>query len=268
MGKKSDRVKRQPMGLARKIILMICLIVFCGSAAYIGLYVKDNTEAEKGFKAVTEKKENGLEEVYLENPDTVGWIEIEGTKINYPVMQTVGDPEFYLRKDFEKSYSDAGTPFMDAMSSIGEGSGSYRDGRGTWNWFIYGHNMKFGTMFHDLLEYDSYDFWKEHKTLRLDVITEGGDSADDIEVEEGEYEILACAYSKIREVNSEGFRYYAYPGYNDRESFDEFVAGIKKESCYDTGITPEYGDQLVTLSTCAYHTDEGRFYMVARKVDR
>ena len=76
---------------------------------------------------------------------------------------------------------------------------------------------------------------------------------------------MAACRSRIKEVDSKEFKYYQYPGYMDEKTFNDFVAGIKKESLYDTGIEPEYGNQLVTVSTCAYHTEEGRFYIVGRR---
>ena len=264
MGKEKVKKKRAPLGLGSWIVLLICGIVFCGSAAYLGLYAKDKIESENDFENLwTEVEDMGLEGVYLKNNDTVGWIEIEGTKINYPVMQTPEDPEYYLRRNFEKAYSESGTPFLDSTSRIGKGAGSYREGEGTWNWLIYGHNMKFGTMFHDLLEYDSRDFWEEHSTFTFRDIVSAGEGK--VVTEAGEYEIVAACRSRIKEKDSKEFKYYQYSGCMEEKTFNEFVAGIKKESLYDTGIEPEYGDQLVTVSTCAYHTEEGRFYIVGRK---
>ena len=264
MGEDKRKKKRAPMGLGSWIVLLLCGIVFCGSAAYLGLYAKDKVESEKDFEnLLAEVEDMGLEGAWEKNSDTVGWIEIEGTKINYPVMQTPEDPEYYLRRDFEEEYSESGTPFLDGESRIGKGAGSYNDGNGTWNWLIYGHNMKFGTMFHDLLEYDSRDFWEEHSTFTFEDIVSVKDGK--VVTEKGEYEIVAACRSRIKEKDSNEFKYYRYPGYMDRETFDDFVAGIKKESLYDTGIEPEYGDQLVTVSTCAYHTEEGRFYIVGRQ---
>ena len=264
MGKEKVKKKRAPLGLGSWIVLLICGIVFCGSAAYLGLYAKDKIESENDFENLwTEVEDMGLEGVYLKNNDTVGWIEIEGTKINYPVMQTPEDPEYYLRRNFEKAYSESGTPFLDSTSRIGKGAGSYREGEGTWNWLIYGHNMKFGTMFHDLLEYDSRDFWEKHSTFTFRDIVSAGEGK--VVTEAGEYEIVAACRSRIREKDSKEFKYYQYSGCMEEKTFNEFVAGIKKESLYDTGIEPEYGDQLVTVSTCAYHTEEGRFYIVGRK---
>ena len=262
----------------RKILIVICLIVFCGSGYYVFRYVFDNISAEKTLEQIAESKERGLEEVYAKNDDLVGWVEIEDTKIDYPVMQTAGgsgerDPEFYLHRDFNKESSESGTPFLDSYSSIAgatkvlnEKSGrTHIAGESTWNWLIYGHHMKFGTMFHDLMEFEDKSFWEEHRTFCFDRIDIGRDGSVS-EINE-EYEIIAAAYSKIYPDASKAFKYYTYAGDYDEESFDEFLSGIKAEACYDTGISASYGDQLVTLSTCAYHTDNGRFYVVGKRIE-
>ena len=244
--------KRQALGTVRMIILIICLMVFCGAAAYLGEYFLDNHKAQKGFGKIADiKAEVGLEDIYRQNPDTIGWVNVPDTKIDYPVMQTKDDPEFYLHRDFNKEDSVSGTPFLAADSNVGDS-----EGRGaTWNWLIYGHNMKSGTMFHDLLKFEDQEFWNSHRTFTLDVIRNG-------EVESCEFEIFAACRARILTKDEKGFRYYTYTGFTDEETFNEFVAGVQKQSLIDTGITPKFGDQLVTLSTCAYHTDEGRFYIV------
>ena len=196
--------------------------------------------------------------MYDQNSDFIGWIKVPDTKIDYPVMQTPDDPEFYLHRDFNKDYSASGTPFLDAASVVVP-----RDGKDvTWNWLIYGHNMNFGTMFHDLQKYDSKEFWEDHKTFTFNYYNPQTDVT-----ESGEYEIFAVSRSNIKPEDSDAFKYYKCAGFTDEENFDKYVAGVKSESSYETGITPEFGDQLVTLSTCAYHTKEGRFYIVGRRVE-
>lgn len=253
------------MALIRKIFIVICLMVFCGSAAYILHYVYLNMTAQKTISEVAESRSRGLAEVYAKNNDLVGWIYIEGTKIDYPVMQTTSDPEFYLHRDFNKEYSESGTPFVDSFSSIARATrvdGVISD-YSTWNWLLYGHHMKFGTMFHDLMKFEDKEFWEGHKTLEFDRIRI--DAEGNITEVDEDYEIIAAAYSQIYPKNSNAFKYYSYAGYYDEESFYDFIAGVKAEACYDTGLSATYGDQLVTLSTCAYHTNNGRFYIVAKR---
>ena len=252
---KKKKGKRQPIGLVRWILIIICAMVFCGSAAYLLLYSKDKVEAEKDFKQLRESSRD-LSTVYAQNSDLIGWVQVPDTRIDYPVMQTKDDPEFYLHRDFKKESSVSGTPFLDAASVV---LGSDEDI--TWNWLIYGHHMKFGTMFHDLLEYEDKEFWEGHKTFTFAVYDPETGKTDD-----GEYEVFAVSRSQIRAEDSSAFQYYQYAGLTSEEKFNEYVAGVKSEASYDTGITPEFGDQIVTLSTCAYHVKEGRFYIVGRRV--
>ena len=255
------RAKRAPLGLGRKIILVICLIVFMGSAGILLDYYLEGLRAQKALTDLGNN--NGAEdlvtdkgivigkyaELYKTNNDIIGWIKIDGTKIDYPVMQTLSDPEYYLHRDFNKEYSAAGTPFMDPHSDIF---------LPTSNFLIYGHNMKNGTMFHSLLKYDSQEFYEKHQTFKFDTIYKGG---------QGTYAVLAAGYSKIYPKDSNKFKYYEYSGIASEDSFNEYVAGVKALSVIDTGVTAKFGDQLVTLSTCAYHTDDGRFFVVGKKID-
>lgn len=259
--RKNKKGKRAPLGLGRKIVLVICLIVFLGSASvlldyYINGMREQNAFAElENMKAAQDlKTEKGTvigeyAELYKANSDIIGWVKIDDTKIDYPIMQTKNDPEHYLHLDFDEEYAASGTPFMDAGSDIFVP---------TSNFLIYGHNMKNGTMFHDLLKYENKDFYEAHKTFKFDTIYKGG---------QGEYQVIAAAYTKIYPKDSTKFKYYQHAGITTEAEFNEYVSGVKALSVYDTGVTAEYGDQLVTLSTCAYHTDDGRFFVVAKRVD-
>ncbi len=260
--KETRKRKKAPLGLGRKIILVICLIVFLGSAGVLLDYYINGLKEQNALTGLNDLKAAGQDlitdkgtvvaeyaELYKANSDIIGWVKIEGTKIDYPVMQTQNDPEYYLHRSFDEQSADSGTPFMDAASDIFVP---------TSNFLVYGHNMKNGTMFHDLLKYEKKDFYEEHKTFEFDTIYKGG---------QGKYEVIAAAYSKIYSKDSKKFKYYQYADITTEEEFNEYVSGIKALSIYDTGVTAEYGDQLVTLSTCAYHTDEGRFFVVAKRVD-
>lgn len=184
--------------------------------------------------------------LHQENPDLAGWVRIEDTKLDYPVMFTPEEPEYYLRRAFDKSDSLSGTPF------IGEGS-SVKSG----NVLIYGHKMKNGTMFSALLDYAQESFWKDHPLIQFDSL-----------YEESTYEVIGAFYSRAYYQNETGvFRYYQYPDFSNREQFEEYCQQVKASSLYDTGIEADYGDQLLTLSTCSYHVKEGRFVVVARKIN-
>ena len=250
------------MSLGRKIILVICIIVFVGAAGVLLNYfitgMREQQALEDLEKLKTDREDLKTDkgtvigkyvDLYLMNGDIIGWLEIEGTEVNYPVMWTPNDPEFYLRRNFNKEHATSGTPFMDAASDIFVP---------TSNFFIYGHNMKNGTMFHDIVKYEDRDFYEEHRTFKFDTIYKGG---------QGTYEVLAAGYSKIYPKDSKAFKYYQYAGIATESEFYEFVNGVKKLSAYDTGVTAEYGDQLVTLSTCTYNEEDGRFFVVAKRTD-
>lgn len=250
------------MSMGRKIVLVICLIVFIGSAGVLLDYFITGMRAQNAFEDLQKLKtmredlvtDKGTvigeyADLYLINSDIIGWVTVEDTNIDYPVMQTKSDPEYYLYRAFDKSDSSSGTPFMDAASDIFIP---------TSNFLIYGHHMKNGTMFHDLLEYADKEFYEKHKTFKFDTIYKGG---------QGTYEVIAAGYTQIYPTDSKEFKYYQYAGMTSQSDFNEYVKGVKAISEYDTGVIAEYGDQLVTLSTCAYHTDNGRFIVVGRRVD-
>ena len=183
--------------------------------------------------------------LYLENPDMVGWIQIEGTSIDYPVMQTPADPNYYLKHDFEKRYTDYGCPFMQADCDAIAPSD---------NLIIYGHNMKDGSMFADLAKYRSKDFRQAHKIVRFD--TALGSSA---------YEIFAVIHTTVQADTADAFPFYWFVDAASPEEFADYVSACKAQALYDTGISAEYGDKLLTLSTCDNITDDGRLLVIANK---
>ncbi len=246
------------MGIGAKILLVICLMVFCGSGYYLADYFLKAHQAQNGFSSLKELGIGGSEEdskhladldaLRQENGDLIGWLQVKDTKIDYPVMQTKDDPEFYLHRDFHRDYSDAGTPFMDAASDID---------LPTANWLIYGHHMRSGIMFHDLVKYGDKEFYDEHPTFLLETIKDDGPQV---------YQIIAACYSEVYPDDADVFKYYQYAGIESEEDFNIYVDNVKAMSAYETGETAVYGDQLVTLSTCAYHTDDGRFFVVGKRV--
>lgn len=187
-----------------------------------------------------------LTELYRQNSDLVGWIRVEDTNINYPVMQTVDNPNFYLKHGFDKEYTDYGCPYVQEDCDVQAPSD---------NIVIYGHNMKNGSMFAHLEKFKSEDFWKEHKTLAFNTLTE-----------KNEYEILAVFKTVVYTDNPDSFKYYRFTDADTPEEFTAFVDKCKELSLYDTGVKAEYGDKLITLSTCEYSNTNGRLVVVAKKV--
>ena len=184
--------------------------------------------------------------LYLENADMVGWIQIEGTSIDYPVMQTPADPNYYLKHDFEKNYTDYGCPFMQADCDALAPSD---------NLIIYGHNMKDGSMFADLAKYRNKDFWQAHKTVWFD--TELGSSA---------YEIFAVIHTTVQADAADAFLFYLFVDAASTEEFADYVSACQVRALYDTGMSAQYGDKLLTLSTCDNITDNGRWLVIAKRI--
>ena len=181
------------------------------------------------------------ETLFAQNNDFIGWIRIDGTNVNYPVMQTPNKPDFYLKHSFDKSYSDYGVPYIDEACMTGISN----------NLVIYGHHMNDGSMFADLCKYADADFCKEHPTITFDTLSGLGN-----------YEVVAAFKFN---TNRETFKYNEYT-LMDEDQFAEFMENVHARQRYDTGVTAEYGDQLLTLSTCEYTYANGRFVVVAKKV--
>jgi len=182
--------------------------------------------------------------LYLQNSDMVGWVTIEGTTINYPVMQTPDDPDYYLKHNFNEEYSDYGVPYVAGDCDVFQPSD---------NVIIYGHHIKNGKMFGALEDYKNQSFYEEHKIIRFDTLTQ-----------KAEYEIIAVFKTVVHSEN--GFAFYSFIHAADEDDFNAYVSKCKELSLYDTGVTAEYGDKLITLSTCEYSRQGNRLVVVAKKV--
>lgn len=185
-------------------------------------------------------------ELYQQNNDLIGWICIEDTKINYPVMQSVSNLDFYLKHGFDKGYTNYGCPYVGENCDVTKPSD---------NLIIYGHHMKDGSMFSNLEKFKNKDFWKEHKTIRFDSL-----------YEKQVYEVIAVFKTVVYTDSANEFRYYRFSDAETPEQFDEFIFKCKEKALYDTGVSAEYGDKLITLSTCEYSNANGRLVLVAKKV--
>ena len=184
-----------------------------------------------------------LQEQYEKNPDLAGWLTIPGTRIDYPVMYSPDEPERYLHANFEVSYSFAGLPFIDAACDPESG-----------NRIIYAHNMLDGSMFRTLLKYQQKDFWQRNPVISFNTL-----------YEEQEYEVVAAFYDKVYKKTDTNFKFYQFYDTSDQSRFDEAMAYYREHALYDTGVTAQCGDLFLTLVTCAYQTENGRFVVVARK---
>lgn len=184
--------------------------------------------------------------LHTRNKDMIGWLSIPACNIDTPVMQTPGNNEKYIYLGFDKHYSASGTPFMDVRCSVT---------KPTANWMIYGHNIAPGVMFTDLLKYRDEEFYRENPTFSFDTI-----------YEEGSWQIIA-AFNAVVSMEQD-FQYYAFFDAEDEERWEDFLQNCKAASLYDTGVTAEYGDQLITLSTCGKSTPtHERFAIIAKRIN-
>ena len=255
----------------KTIICTAAAVAFLGAAVFCGFkiyshyqQIDEQTEAFAEIAEVVENAEREEEppkdkdepvsegedilakykELYLQNEDMAGWIAVDGTTINYPVMQSKNSPNFYLKHNFEKQYSDLGVPYIQEDCNILESD----------NLVIYGHHIKGGRIFGALEDYKSKSFYEKHKTIQFDTLTE-----------QAEYEIIAVF--KTVAYSPQGYRYYDFVHAENEKEFAAYVAKCKELALYDTGVTAEYGDRLITLSTCEYSAQNGRLVVVAKKVD-
>ncbi len=207
----------------------------------------------------TAEKTEKMDEVYTLNEDSAGWIKIDGSVIDYPVMQTARDEQFYLNRDFNGNYSAYGCIIADTDSVIGTGTAAedYTDGtRPSTNIILHGHNMKNGTMFGGLDKYRDKGYEKSHSIIKFSSL-----------YEDREYEICAVFLSQVFKKNqTDVFKYYQFFNAGSEDEFNDFYDNIKKMSMYDTGVEASYGDEFITLSVCAYHVDNGRLVVVGKRI--
>lgn len=206
------------------------------------------TEAPSAEPTVTEVPAvaNPYAEYYLANEDMAGWLTIPGTVIDYPIMWTPRDENYYLYRDFNKKDNSNGCLILDTDSCLDPL---------TTNLIIHGHNMKSGAMFGDLTEYEDKDYYEEHKQIILHT-----------KKEQKNYEVIAVFRSQVFKKTDNVFKFYKFFQANTEAEFNDFYDNIKKLSLYDTGVTAEFGDHFITLSTCVYHVTNGRFVVVAKEV--
>ena len=181
-------------------------------------------------------------ELYELNDDFIGWIKIDNTQIDYPVMHTPDNEEYYLYRDFNKRNASSGTPFLDASNILGKDNQQY---------IIYSHNMRNGSMFKDLLNYKDVNFYKENTSFNFntkDIINQY---------------IIYAAFEIDVLIGNGHYDFYNYTNLDNEDDFNNFVSKTKELSIYDTGITPKYGDNILTLVTCENYTDSNRMVIIA-----
>ncbi len=262
----------------RRLLIVLCSLLGAACLLYVGFYMYEDYRTRTGYEEMAAMKESAginqqlvtpteegqpvinytseeketpeiLEEyknLYNMNKKLIGWLKIDDTNIDYPVMQT-SDNEYYLDHNVNQEKDRNGALFLDKDCDVIEPST---------NLIIYGHHMKSGRMFGNLDDYASQEYYKEHSTIRFDTI-----------YEKGTYEIMYVFRSRVYSEGEVVFKYYQFIDCYSEQEFESNMKEMAALSLYDTGVTAQYGDKLLTLSTCDSTIDDGRFVVVAKKVN-
>ena len=255
-GKRANKNFKNRKKLA--VIRFVLAIVFIIAIAYLLLHLYNSYKNKKlyedlGKDLVTEEISKidsefveKVKELQKENPDVKGWIRIEDTNINYPLLQGT-DNDYYFSHNYKKESTKYGSIMLNYNSDIKDVNS---------NVIIYGHYMKDLQMFGQLLEYEKKEFYDEHPVIRI--MTEEG---------EFEYEIIYVFKSRVFYKNETNvFRYYQYYNFDNESIYNEYLNNCKEIELYDTEIAAQYGEQLITLITCEYSQENGRLVVVAKKI--
>lgn len=195
----------------------------------------DEFQTEQPVYYTTCYEPHSISELVSMNSECFGWISISETNINYPVMHTPSNPQKYLNKNFYGEYSYSGTPFLDSRCSAN-----------STNLIIYGHHMNNGTMFADLCNYTDYSYFTEHPTVVL-------------ETKDGAFAYSVFSVMKVKSDDD----WYRFTTVGTEKSYNSRIEYAKEKSIYDTGITPVYGQQILTLSTCYGYNQDDRILVLA-----
>ena len=253
----SKQIKKN--NLKELVVIVVTIILICSiSYIVISKYIEHKKQKvqqevlekikinQEDITSETTERMLQLEELQKENSDIVGWLEIEETSINYPVLQTDNN-DYYLTHTYKKEYSINGSIFLDKDYDFSVPSS---------NLLIYGHNNKNGKMFEELIKYESEEYYEEHPNIRFTTAEE-----------DSNFEIIAVFKSRVYYKNETNvFRYYYFINAENEEEYNYYVKQCKKASLYNIEKSAEYGEQLLTLSTCDYSTANGRFVVVAKKI--
>lgn len=242
----------------KKILLVILFILLICAICYI-IYNCINANKNKSLyndimpdkttddlSKVTSEFTEKVKELQKENTDIKGWIRIEDTNINYPLLQTDNN-DYYLTHNYKKEKSSYGSIFINSNCNI-------KDDKT--NVIIYGHDMKDNQMFKDLIKYQDKEFYEQHPIIKIAT-----------EENENNYEIISAFKSRVfYQDETNVFRFYQYYNFDNENKYNEYISNCKKIQLYDTGKTATYGEQLITLITCEYSQENGRMVVVAKKV--
>lgn len=255
----------------RKMLIAACLFMCIISFGYLGAYYQVSAKSAREFEELSALREAGAQSsntkevkihytddtvaipdilpeyslIHQKNQRLIGWVKIDDTIIDYPVMQTVNN-EYYLDHNFNQEEDRNGCIFMDYQCDVIKGCD---------NIILYGHHMKSGKMFGTLNKYSKESYYEEHPTIQFDTI-----------YEKGTYQVMYVFRSKVYSEEEVTFKYYQFINAASEKEFYSAMNEMAALSLYDTGVTASYGDKLLTLSTCDYQEKAGRFVVVAKKI--
>lgn len=257
----------------RKLTIALCSVLGACCFGYLGWYSWQSHRTESTYEELSRLKEKPVinqsvepdpgplytldedaeprevldeyKNLLILNKKLIGWIKIDDTNIDYPVVQTT-DNEYYLKHNMNQEYDKNGTIFLDKDCDVLKPST---------NFIIYGHHMKSGKMFGKLDLYQKEDYCREHPLIQFDTI-----------YEKGTWQVMYVFRSRVYSEDVITFKYYQFIDAGSETEFDSYMKEMAAMSLYDTGVTAEYGDQLLTLSTCDYQEPNGRFVVVAKKI--
>ena len=209
---------------------------------------KKEAEKKAEAEAMTTKKTNVILDVYKEfhdkNENFNGWLYVEDTELEYPVMKGP-DNKFYLSHDIERKYDKHGMLIMDDGCD---------ETASCPHLIIYGHNVNSGKMFGDLLFYKDASYYKYHPDISFDTL-----------YERGSYRVFAVLATTVNEAQKEIELFTTY-SFNNKKDYEKIVKWAKEHSLYKIDYVPEYGDGILSLVTCEHSQDEGRFVVMAARV--
>ena len=255
----------------RKALIAVCGLVAAACLGYVGIYSYYNYRTGSTYEALSELKdtppvqsqpkqpvihytdEDTIQKEVLDeyknlinkNKKLIGWLKIDDTNIDYPVMQTE-DNQYYLEHNLNQEYDKNGSIFMDKDCDVLKPST---------NFILYGHHMRSGQMFGKLDKYEKQSYCEEHSIIQFDTI-----------YEKGTYQVMYVFRSRVYDEETIVFKYYQFIDALSEQEFDSYMQEMAEMSLYDTGVTAQYGDRLLTLSTCDSQEKDGRFVVVAKKI--
>ena len=257
--------------IARKCVVIASLLVFI-VAAWVLIYhavyrpieeqklngdiqkIAHSTEEKEGGETPNKGKGSSInwDDLLKVNKEIVGWIQINGTKIDYPVLWHKGDDitgQYYLNHNYKRDYDSYGCIFLDYRCTSGMNSK---------NIVLHGHHMNDGSMFAGLMDYGgtegNLDFYKKHPTIKFD--TPQGD---------GVYKIISVYKTNTLSAHGEFFKYMVGDFQNDKD-FMNYVYNTRIRSLINCPVDVNEDDELLTLSTCSYEYTNFRTVVVARRV--